>query len=130
MVAQFRHQHGELIELAEGIIEAARAGRADELSRLRLAFARAVKEHVEDEAVVVQRAIARGLLCADQVDAHNRLVMQWRGDVALCNSAWPARDIVDAPEGFLHRFRPLADALRAAIAFEEQHMLAPIAQTA
>lgn len=130
MVAQFRHQHSELIDLADGIIAAARNGCAGDLARLRLAFARAVKEHVEDEAVAIQKAIGKGLLCADLVDGHNRMVMRWRGDIALCNSEWPTRRVVDAPEGFLRRFRPLADALRAAVEFEEQQLLAPIAKAA
>jgi class 3 adenylate cyclase len=130
MVAQFRHQHGELIDLAEGIMAAARAGRADDLARLRLAFARAVKEHVEDEAVAVQKAIGKGLLCAEMVDGHNRLVMRWRADVALCNSDWPTSRAVEEPHGFLGLFRPLVAALRTAVDFEEQQLLAPIAKAA
>jgi hypothetical protein len=130
MISQFRHQHDELIHLVDAIIEAAQNGRGDDLASLRLAFARAVKRHVDAEAVVVQKAISRGILCADVVEAHNRLVMLWRGDVALCNSEWPTRRVLETPEGFLRRFRPLADAMRAAVTFEEQQMLAPLTKAA
>jgi hypothetical protein len=130
MVAQFRHQHSELIHLADAILKAAADKQPDELARLRLAFSRAVNEHVADEAVVVQGAVRRGLIPAQLVTEHDRIVRQWRGDVALCNSEWPTRRAVETPDGFLRRFRPLVEALRTAVAFEENQFLAPIKRAA
>ena len=126
MTAQFQVQHDELMHLADDILNAARMRRGDELGRLRLAFARAVKAHVDDEALEVAKAIQDGRLDAELVDKHNRLVMNWRGDVARCNSEWPNRRVVDAPEDFIRRFRPLVEALRKAVLHEEQKLLAPI----
>lgn len=126
MVAQLQDQHDDLIHLAGAILNAARMRRGDDLVRLRLAFVRAVKAHVDDESLETTKAIQEGLLGAELVARHNRLVMHWRGDIALCNSEWPTRRVLDAPEGFIRRFLPLVDALRVAVVFEEQKLLGPI----
>ncbi|WP_157136934.1 hypothetical protein [Sphingomonas sp. PAMC 26617] len=126
MTAQFRDQHSELMHLAENILNAARLRQGDDLGRLRLAFARAVRAHVADEALEIAKAIQGGHLDAELVGRHNRLIMNWRGEIALCNSEWTNRRVVDAPEGFIRCFLPLVEALQKALLYEEQSLLAII----
>lgn len=129
IVAHYRYQHEGMIALADQIIGVAARGDRDDagtLGRLRLAFSRAVAEHCEEEGATVRDAVAKGLIGGELASASGKTVMLWRADVALCNSEWPTRSILESPHGFIRRFRPLVDALRQAAEQEEREILTVI----
>jgi hypothetical protein len=130
VVDRYRHQHENMIALAEDILSIAAsgdAGKADALGRARLDFSRAVNEHCREESVTVGAAVAKGLLRAEVVSEMARVVMLWRAEVALCNSEWPTRRVFDHPADFIRRFRPLVDGLRRE-AERENRIILPVLQ--
>lgn len=126
-------QHQRMIELAETVMAAARQADADSgqsLTRARLNLARAVSEHVRQEIAMLTRSGAAHRLGEPVMHRYNDELLVWRRALMDCNCSWPPHRITDDPDGFVRSFRPLLDALRARVRWEEEQLYPKLGRAA
>lgn len=124
MKRQMHSEHAELVDIASGIVAAARRlaeSDVTEINKLRLKLSQAITRHCSGEQLLVEGSASAN--DHPQRDAlmrryHDELLL-WRRGLIECNTAWPPARIAADPGGFLRQFEPIVAALRARIIWEE-----------
>ena len=124
MNSSFAADHAHMIATGNAIVRVVSRGRADEihtLNRLRLELSKAVSAHCALEGKVLDGAEGRKLP-PELISRYHDELLKWRRELTMCNSQWPPARIWDDPAGFLNAFRPLNDALKRRVHWEENEL--------
>jgi len=116
----FDAQHREMLDLATAIlavVDDCPSRSSDPLNRLRLALSKKVTVHCQEEAIALQAS--RDIVPPEIMRRYHDELLKWRRDLISCNSDWPPERVWSDPSGFKSAFRPVANALRARILWEQ-----------
>lgn len=125
MTTQFKHQHGDMIDTAASILDAAHGGGADAaiaLTRARLKLSREVSRHCTEEIAFLnaRRPAGAPAYAAALVRKYHDDLLRWRHDLIACNSNWPPVRVLADPHVFAAEFGGLTDRLRERVRWEEE----------
>ena len=116
----FDAQHREMLELTAAILAIVNdcpSRSSDQLNRLRLALSKTVTGHSKQESALLRAA--GDAVPADIARRYHDELLKWRHELIACNSDWPPDRVWNDPRGFKEAFKPIVDALRARLSWEQ-----------